>query len=367
MKPHTFLSLLVLVIVSGCATTKTIQNKNVKLTYLDDFILPKNLKIDGTKVGGLSGIDFYDDNYYLVCDQPSNPRFYKAEIPLNDRKIDTVVISKVIKLDKDKAFFKGNTPDLEAIRFDAKNEEIVISSEGSISKGKNPSVFHISPEGKFLHNYKIPEYFKASENQKPRHNGVFEGLAASFDKSGYWVAMELPLEKDGPKPKVYKTNSPVRITKFNKETRKPEKQFTYQLDGISKLPINWFAVNGLTEILEYDKDKFLVLERAFSAGYGSNGNTVKIFEVDASKATNTLEIENLKKANYREAEKRLIFNFKSIKNFLNEEIIDNIEGMTFGPELPNGKPSLILVSDDNFSSFGHQITQFILLEVDLKK
>ncbi len=351
----------------GCATTKQIQDENIQLTYLDDFALPGELEVDATEVGGLSGIDFYKGEYYLVCDQPSNPRLYKAEIPLINRSIDTVIISEAIKLDKEEAFFKESTPDLEAIRFDTEKNEIVISSEGSINSGKNPAVFHLSKDGEFLRNYKIPEYFEASGKQRPRHNGVFEGLAESFDKLGYWVGMELPLRKDGPKPKIYQTNSPVRITKFNKETGKAEKQFAYHLDGISKLPINWFAVNGLTEILEYAEDKFLVLERAFSAGYGSNGNTVKIFEVDASKATNTLEMENLKKADYREAEKRLIFDFKSVKNFLEEEIIDNIEGMTFGPELPNGKRSLILVSDDNFSSFGHQISQFILLEVEIKK
>ncbi|WP_037320188.1 esterase-like activity of phytase family protein [Salegentibacter sp. Hel_I_6] len=350
----------------SCATTKNIDYSNIKLRYLDDVVIPQNLEIKGTKVGGLSGIDYHDGNYYLVCDQPSNPRIYQAEIPLINRSIDTVLITEVIKLDKNEDFYKQHTPDLEGIRFDSETNELVISSEGSIQNGKDPSVFHISTKGEFISSYKIPDYFKASGEQKPRNNGVFEGIAESFDKSAYWVAMELPLEKDGPKPKIYDTDSPIRITKFNKETQEAERQFTYKLDGISKLPINWFAVNGVTEILEYAEDKFLVLERAFSAGYGSNGNTVKIFEVDASKATNTLEMENLKKSDYQAAEKTLVFDFKTIKNFLTEETIDNIEGMTFGPQLPNGKKSLILVSDDNFSSFSDQITQFILLELEIK-
>ena len=360
-----YLLFLMVAILYSCGTTKNIDNSNIKLRYLDDVVLPENHEVDGTKVGGLSGIDYYDGTYYLVCDQASKPRIYKAEIPLINRSIDTVLISEVIKLDKNDEFYKNHTPDLEGIRFDAKTKELVLSAEGSIQNGKDPSIFHISIEGKFLSAYEIPEYFKASGEQKPRNNGVFEGLAESFNKTGYWVAMELPLEKDGPKPKIYKTNSPVRITKYNKNTRKPEKQFAYKLDGISKLPINWFAVNGVTEILEYAEDKFLVLERAYSAGYGSNGNTVKIFEVDASSATNTLDMENLSKSNYQYAEKRLIFDFKSVKNFLTEETIDNIEGMTFGPDLPNGKKSLILVSDDNFSSFSDQITQFILLELEI--
>lgn len=362
------LGLLVISVIwlSGCATTRKTDNRNLKITYLDDFVLEQYLEIDGTKMGGLSGIDYYDNTYFLVADQPSNPRIYKAKISLVNRSIDTVIISEMIRLDKEAAFFQESTPDMEGIRFNGETGEIVLSSEGSIQNGKDPSLFHISSEGEFLFHYEIPGYFKATGEQKPRNNGVFEGLAESLDKTGYWVAMELPLEKDGPKPKIYPTNSPVRITKFGKENRKAERQFAYRLDGISKFPINWFAVNGVTEILEYEEDQFLVLERAFSAGYGSGGNTVKIFEVDASKATNTLNFENLKKEDYTPAVKRLIFDFKSVKDFLGEGIIDNLEGMAFGPVLPNGKQSLVLVSDDNFSSFGHQITQFILLEIDFK-
>jgi len=365
MKKPILLLLLTLSILS-CATTKKNNNNELHLRYLDDVVIPNNLEIDGTKVGGLSGIDYHDGIYYLVCDQPANPRFYKAEIPMLNRALDTVLIKEVVQLDKEQDFIKNNTLDLEAIRFDAETKRIVLTSEGSIKNGKDPAVFEVSPDGRFLSNYKIPEYFKASGEQKPRNNGVFEGLTESFDKKSYWVATELPLEKDGPKPKIFPTKSMIRITKYNKKTKQAEKQFTYKLDGISKLPIIWFAVNGVTEILEYAEDKFLVLERAYSAGYGSNGNTVKIFQVDAAQATNTLEMENLRKSAYKKASKKLIFDFKSIKNFLTEEIIDNIEGMTFGPDLPNGKKSLILVSDDNFSSFSRQINQFILLELEIR-
>jgi hypothetical protein len=37
--------------------------------------------------------------------------------------------------------------------------------------------------------------------------------------------------------------------------------------------------------------------------------------------------------------------------------LDNIEGITLGPRLPDGHQSLVLVSDDNFSP--RQITQFV--------
>ena len=37
--------------------------------------------------------------------------------------------------------------------------------------------------------------------------------------------------------------------------------------------------------------------------------------------------------------------------------LDNTEGITLGPMLPDGRQSVVLVSDDNFSST--QITQFL--------
>jgi hypothetical protein len=42
--------------------------------------------------------------------------------------------------------------------------------------------------------------------------------------------------------------------------------------------------------------------------------------------------------------------------------VDNVEGATLGPRLPNGKRSLLFVTDDNFSE--QERTQFFLFEVD---
>ena len=43
---------------------------------------------------------------------------------------------------------------------------------------------------------------------------------------------------------------------------------------------------------------------------------------------------------------------------------DNIEGMTFGPPLPDGRLPLVLVSDNNFAAT--QTTQFIVLVLELE-
>ena len=65
--------------------------------------------------------------------------------------------------------------------------------------------------------------------------------------------------------------------------------------------------------------------------------------------------------------KKLLIDFDSFKTNLTDKIIDNIEGITFGPKLANGNKSLILISDDNFQIYGKQLNQFILLEIKENK
>jgi hypothetical protein len=42
-------------------------------------------------------------------------------------------------------------------------------------------------------------------------------------------------------------------------------------------------------------------------------------------------------------------------------LVDNIEAAAWGPRLPNGNATLMLVSDDNFAP--HQVNQFLAFEV----
>ncbi len=41
--------------------------------------------------------------------------------------------------------------------------------------------------------------------------------------------------------------------------------------------------------------------------------------------------------------------------------VDNVEGMCFGPTLPNGHKTLVMVADNNFQLF--ETTQFFLFEI----
>lgn len=363
-KPFSFLFIPLLLI--GCATSKVDKEAPLKFRFLDEYIIPKNLNVDGTKVGGLSDLDYDGTYFYAVCDLPSAPRIYTFSIEISGQKIDTVQFEKVIKIKKKSDQDQSLVFDSEGLAYLSQKRQFILSSEGSISRKKDPFVATLNRHGKVLNTYKIPSYFEADIKKGPRNNGVFEGLSRSVDKKGIWVSTELPLKQDGRPVKLYKTKSPVRFTYFDRNDQKPKKQFAYRLGPLRKVPFLPFGMNGVSAILEYAPEQFLVLERAFSAGHGRRGIRAMLYQVDARNATNTLDLEDLHRKLGDEvipAKKTLVFDFNSIRKQLTDKIIDNLEGISFGPKLANGHQSLLVISDNNFNSFTKQMNQVILLEI----
>ncbi len=353
-----YLLISFLLILSNCKKT------TIKLNYLDEYVVDDSILFKNNLVGGLSGIDYSNNKYYMVVDDSSDPRILVSKIAIEQNKISSIDFIDVISVkDSTSLFFKNNALDLESIFIDNENN-INLTSEGNINGGKRPSAFVIDSLGKFKKEVKIPSYFKNIDLGKPKHNAAFESSTKSIDKKGFWVAMEGPLGVDGEEPTFEVTNSPIRISYFDSASNKATKQYAYQLEKIDKPAKGNINLNGVTAILQYTNDSFFVIERIYQSGYGSHGNTVRIFKATIqSNTTNTLEIQSLKKEKFVSLKKELLFDFTSVKEKLTAGIIDNIEGITFGPTLPNGNQSLLLVSDDNFQKYGKQLNQFILLEI----
>lgn len=355
------LLLLMIINLNSCSSKKYFT-----ISFKDEFIIADSLQFQNQTIGGLSGIDKVNNDYFFVIDDSSNPRVVIGKINIFEDSIQSVNFEKVIFLSDSKSlFFKENTLDLESIFVDKKTDEIHLVSEGNIRKNKLPTIFKISKNGSFLTNYQLPESLSNIANFK--HNAAFESSAKSFDNKGFWVGIESPLLDDGIDPTTIKTNSPIRITYFDFKTKKPTKQFAYQLEKIPKPIKGTSNINGVTALMEIEKNRFLVVERAYQSNYGSYGNTIRIFEAFIDKnTTNILSINSLKNNNFTPLKKKLLFDFDTIKEFLTDGIIDNIEGITIGPKLKNGNQSLILIADDNFQSFGKQLNQLILLELKKK-
>jgi len=347
----------------------TAQETIEKLSFLDSYVVSNELYLSGTLLGGLSGIDRVGETYYLVADDAKNPRLYTAKISVKNRKITNIAFTNVITLHGVSADFgRKQVYDLEAIVVDTLRNTIFLTSEGSIRNSKSPFLFAVSETGKRIRTLNVPTRFSAKNKVGPYHNGAFEGLCKSIDGKGLWTAMELPLKIDGKRPGFVTAAYPVRITYFEKDSGNATMEFSYVLASLERPEKGRVNINGLTALLAYNSQQFLVVERSYQSGYAGDTNRVRIFTATTDEnTTNTLSVSSLKEAEITPAKKALLFDFESVKHLLSSGMIDNIEGITFGPVLANGNRTLLLVSDNNFNAFGAQENQFILLEIHTKK
>ena len=360
----------------SCSNLKqTAENKATpSLKLISSIEIPFDEMFQNTKVGGLSGID-YDakkDIYYLICDDRSvfnDSRFYTAKISLSEDKIKSFAFQNVtyLKDDTGKAYGNWNTTpttssDPEDIRFNPKTNTLVWSSEGArvITVDKeilqNPSINFMDAKGDFLGNVTLPENLKMQKEDKgPRNNGTLEGITFDIKYKNIYTNIEEPLFEDGDQANTSKGGL-IRLYQFDAKTKKNVAQFGYQLESIAREPnpTGAFAVNGVSAIQYYKKNQLLVVERSYSTG--TQACTVKVFLCDLKKATNVKNHPSLQNQKLELASKKLILNMDDLGIF-----IDNIEGLTFGPKLANGNPSIIFVSDNNFSD--KQKTQVMVFEL----
>ena len=191
----------------------------------------------------------------------------------------------------------------------------------------------------------------------PRQNGVLEGMTFADNYKKLFVNVEEPLYEDAPRADTSDNNAWIRILQFDVATRKNTRQFAYKLEPVAypAFPAGAFKINGVPDILAVGRNKLLVIERSFSSG--RLACTIKLFIADLSGATDIKKIAALKdKTGFVAASKKLLLNMDELGIY-----IDNIEGVTFGPTLPNGNKTLLFVADNNFNPL--EQSQVLLFEV----
>lgn len=375
MKSTAIFFLISIFLISCTAQKEIALNKNAQLKFIGEYDIPYNKTFQNTTIGGLSGIDYDRKHnlYYLICDDRSaiDPaRFYKAKIFLQEKGIDSVQFVDVKSLLQANGMVYPNskqdpyqTPDPETMRYNSKTNQLVWSSEGEriLKKGEtvleDPSVTIVSTGGKYVDSFVLPPNMHMHADEKgPRQNGVFEGLSFTNNYKTLLVSVEEPLYEDGPRAGLNDSSAWIRIIQFDVKTRKPQAQYAYRIDPVAYAPNppGAFKINGVPDILTINDHQLLVLERSFSVG--RRASTIKVYLAEMNGATDISGIASLKSENFHPLSKKLLLNMDSLGIY-----IDNIEGVTPGPKLPNGHQSLVFVSDNNFSK--DQVTQFLLFEI----
>ncbi len=340
---------------------------NIK--FIGQATLPTGLIFQKTQVGGLSGItyDQTKDLYYAISDDRSEKapaRFYTLKIDLSKgslKKNGVVLVGVTTLLNENGAKFPPGTSDTEGIALTSK-ETVFISSEGDVGKLINPFIEEFSlSSGKVKTILPIHDKFLPDKNGKQgiRNNLAFESLTITPDEKNLFTATENALIQDGPAAQP-KTSSPCRILQYNLLTNQPEKEFIYNTEPVTSLfNITGKFASGLPDLVALDNQgNFLSLERTFSG----LGFSISLFEVSLEGADDIHDINSLLAVDTKKikpVQKKLLLDLKTLN-----VLLDNIEGLTLGPQLPDGERALILVSDNNFNKF--QRTQILAFKLKLE-
>ncbi|MBL7740625.1 MAG: esterase-like activity of phytase family protein [Chitinophagaceae bacterium] len=369
-----------LLLLAGCSSSRKQATGGPsgsigEIRYIGEYMLPGGMIFNGSVVGGLSGID-YDakrDVYYMICDDPSvkgPARYYTAKIIFSERGVDSVqVLDMTPLLDPagktytDITKDRFHSADVEAMRYDAKRDELIWSSEGQryMRDGKqelqDPQIVMMDRSGRYKDSFALPSNMHIQPVEKgPRHNSVFEGIGFDTDYSHVYVSVEEPIYEDGQRAGGGDTTGWIRILKFNRSIKQCVAQYAYRIDAVPYPadPPGAFKINGVSDILYIGNDQFIVIERGYSTG--RTPSDIRIYLADAGGAEDvssmSLQADRVRKP----VAKRLLLDMNTIGRFT-----DNVEGVTFGPVLPNGRSTLLFVTDDNFAA--KQKTQFFLFEV----
>jgi hypothetical protein len=343
-------------VLSACGAAETSTPDGP--TYLGQHRLPPGEMFEETVIGGLSAISYDPGSrlYYIVSDDRSaeNPaRFYTARITLSNNGIDRVefVSTHPWRNEGGEPFAPLDPaarppvipPDSEGIAFDGRRQRLYWSSEGERDGDAllDPWVRIASLDGAYVGEFTLPPSLHMSPGTGPRQNRAVEGLTLTPSGRYLWAAMEGPGLTDGPLP-TGTDGALTRVTKLDAESRTATAQYAYPLARVSAGPN---GDNGLTDLVALDDENFLAVER----GYGTHV-AARIYRVSVGDAENVLARSSL--GQVRPMTKSLLVDLTTTV-----ETLDNIEGITFGPQLPDGRRSVVLVSDDNFSP--GQVTQFV--------
>lgn len=372
------LSAIVSLSLSACSVPQVKAEdrlfQDISLEFLGETIVPSALEVDETPVGGLSGITYSpkDNVFYAVSDDRSTKapaRFYQFQLdldPASSKPIATKFTGvTTLKNAAGNEYGKG-TIDPEGIAITPQGT-VWIASEGAAIDGIPPFIQeHDIKTGKLLRSLRIPDQYIPRTDDKGNRQGVQNNLAfesltlnANAARMGatepyrVFTAAENALEQDkNPNPESIEGDR-VRFMHYSVQDRRIDLIAEY-LYALEDKPIGGDKL-GLAEMISLDgSGRFLSLERRFGlAGFG-----VKLFQTvfAGSKDTSMLmSIQGLDTV-VKPAQKKLVADLSTL-----DITLDNLEGMTIGPRLPDGSQSLIMVSDDNFNTF--QKTQILVFRI----
>ncbi len=355
----------------------TPAGSSIALSLLDVVVLPTNVAGAGsaTGFGSLSGLarDSRSGRYLAVIDDRQPSRVAWLDITFDGRLRVTpgTVHATTAAAGVDRR--QVERADLEAV-VALPDGSFVASDEGYRATGARgrttpgiwpAALLSISPSLVVTHISPWPPMFDLGEGARGiRDNQGAEALAITPD--GRLIAgIERPLYRDMDAPprngRPYSDGraGPGRLVEFVRDGAgwRAARQWLYPIDATPLRP-GFGAICddgelGLTDLVALGDTRFISLERACLIDPATRvvRNVILLHDVNLAGADDVSGVTTrLDPAAVRPVRKRLILDMDSLIPQLPSSIanLDNFEALAFGPDLPDGRRTLLVVSDDNF-------------------
>lgn len=346
----------------------------LSLSYFGEGVLAKELEYKGTPVGGLSGAYWDGRRLWVVSDDRgrlSDPRFYGFDLKIAAKNVEL----KPVELHSLKGFpggKEGGKLSLDAEGLTRAPEGFWVATEGNndTKPRQGPQISRISLEGQWQKDLEIPTKFlpEATGLQKKgiQNNRGFEGLSSLSEGKVVFAAVESSLVQDYLEGEEEKGDW-IRILKFAEKGDKglvPAAEYAYRLEPLRAAHGGQEVFRGVSEILALDEQKLLVLERGVRLLPKKLWvNSAALYEVDLSKATDVSGQDKLLAGKFVGAGKKLLVDFEAdFQKSRPGKSTQNYEALSWGPTLPDGRRSLLVISDNNFSK--KEITELVIFAVE---
>lgn len=244
----------------------------------------------------------------------------------------------------------------KGLRFDPEGVRVSPAGTCWISDEYGPWIDEFNTEGKRVRRLDVPAKFRVvkpgpnARAELPPHNVSgrqsnrgFEGLAISPDGTKLWTILQSPLLQDhalDAKGKRIGLNIRVLEVTLSGERAGATRELVYPLAKAS---------NGVSEILAINDHELLVLER--DGEVGREAVWRQICKIDIANATDVSNVDSLPSDDLPRTitpvSKSTWLDLASERfGLVGKDMPEKIEGLAFGPTLPDGRRTLI-VSVDN--------------------
>lgn len=348
-------------------------------TAVDDLGLTDPIDVNGTpqnRLGGFGSAMAYTGigNVYVATpdrgpndgDSTYLDRFYYLNIDVNPvtKTVTPSLISTKLMFKGPGQVFTGNAGAFDAsnssasLRFDPEGVRLSAARNLFVSDEYGPFVYEFDQYGNRLRSLTIPSKFLIQPPGVPsadpsveltnpsgrQSNRGMEGLAINPQGTKLYGMMQNALIQDhaldASAKRVGTNNRLLEIDTATGATR----EFLYQLSNKNY---------GVNEILAINDHEFLVLERDGKAG--TEAKFKQIFKIDIAGASDISDVDELPQTGTPSGEtpvsKSLFLDLLDpAYGLAGTDFPEKVEGLAFGPDLPDGRHLLLITSDNDFDA-----------------